>query len=158
MGNYIFDADLLRNAVTTDAQDEASDHDIGGDLIPRLVNDGLASVYDFTTNEVPGETERDRHYWRDVGTLDSYFDAHMDLVAPFPVFNLYNDRWPVYSMTRTLPPAKLVYDGERGSPEVFDSMLCPGVIVSGARVVRTVVSPGARIDAGRRGREFDPAR
>jgi glucose-1-phosphate adenylyltransferase len=82
------------------------------------------------------------------GTLDSYFDAHMDLVAPFPVFNLYNDRWPVYTMSRTCPPAKLVYDGDRGAPEVFDTMLCAGAIVSGARVHRAVVSPGVRVERG----------
>jgi glucose-1-phosphate adenylyltransferase len=148
MGNYVFDADLLREIVTADSLDEGSSHDIGGNLIPRLVQAGDAHVYDFTTNEVPGETERDRHYWRDVGTLDSYYDAHMDLVAPYPVFNLYNEKWPVYTMTRNLPPAKLVYDGVTGSPVVHDSLLCAGTIVSGARVARSVVSPNCRIEAG----------
>jgi glucose-1-phosphate adenylyltransferase len=148
MGNYVFDTEVLRSIVTADAHDEGSAHDIGGDLLPRLVEQGDAHVYDFTRNEVPGETDRDKHYWRDVGTLDSYFDAHMDLVAPVPVFNLYNDRWPVYTMSRTLPPAKLVYDGDQGAPEVFDTMLCAGAIVSGARVHRAVVSPGVRVERG----------
>ena len=148
MGNYVFNADALRAIVTADSQDESSDHDIGGDLIPKLVAQGVAHVYDFTTNEVPGETERDRHYWRDVGTVDSYFDAHMDLVAPYPVFNLYNDRWPVYTMSRTMPPAKLVYDGLRGAPNVYDSILCGGAIISGAEVNRSVVSPAVRVEPG----------
>ena len=148
MGNYVFNAAALRAVVTADAQDESSDHDIGGDLIPRMVAAGVAGVYDFTRNVVPGETDRDRHYWRDVGTLDSYFDAHMDLVAPHPVFNLYNDSWPVYTMSRMLPPAKLVKDGEFGEPRISDSVLCAGAIVSGAQVRRTVVAPGVRIEAG----------
>lgn len=148
MGNYVFDAKVLRDAVTEDALEDSSAHDVGGDLIPRLVRDGLAHVYDFTTNKVPGETERDRHYWRDVGTLDSFYDAHMDLVAPLPVFNLYNGRWPVYTTGRTLPPAKLVYDGEFGSGEVTDSILCNGTIVSGAAVRNSVLSPGVRVQAG----------
>jgi len=148
MGNYVFDAKTLIDIVTADANDDASAHDIGGDLIPALVAAGDAHVYDFTTNEVPGETERDRHYWRDVGTLDSYYDAHMDLVAPLPVFNLYNAQWPVYTMGRTLPPAKLVYSGTHGPGEVYDSLICAGSIVSGASVRRSVLSPNTRIEAG----------
>jgi glucose-1-phosphate adenylyltransferase len=148
MGNYVFDAKTLVDVVSEDSLDEASAHDIGGDLIPNLVRSGLAHVYDFTNNEVPGETERDRHYWRDVGTIDSYYDAHMDLVAPLPVFNLYNDKWPVYTLGRTLPPAKIVYDGEFGAGEVSDSILCNGAIVSGAKVRHSVLSPKVRIGPG----------
>jgi glucose-1-phosphate adenylyltransferase len=148
MGNYVFDTKALVDIVSEDSLDESSAHDIGGDLIPALVKSGLAHVYDFTTNEVPGETDRDRHYWRDVGTLDSYYDAHMDLVAPLPVFNLYNDRWPVYTLGRTLPPAKIVYDGEFGAGEVSDSIICNGAIVSGATVRRSVLSPKVRIGPG----------
>ena len=148
MGNYVFDTRTLVDIVSQDALDETSAHDIGGNLIPMLVAAGEAHVYDFTTNEVPGETERDRHYWRDVGTLDSYYEAHMDLVAPLPVFNLYNDRWPVYTLSRTLPPAKIVYDGTYGAGEVYDSLICAGSIVSGAKVHRSVLSPGVRVAAG----------
>jgi glucose-1-phosphate adenylyltransferase len=148
MGNYVFDTKTLVDVVSEDSLDEASAHDIGGDLIPNLVKSGLAHVYDFTNNEVPGETERDRHYWRDVGTIDSYYDAHMDLVAPLPVFNLYNDKWPVYTLGRTLPPAKIVYDGEFGAGEVSDSILCNGAIVSGAKVRHSVLSPKVRIGPG----------
>jgi glucose-1-phosphate adenylyltransferase len=148
MGNYVFDTKALVDIVSEDSRDESSAHDIGGDLIPSLVKSGLAHVYDFTTNEVPGETDRDRHYWRDVGTLDSYYDAHMDLVAPLPVFNLYNDKWPVYTSGPSLPPAKIVYDGEYGAGEVSDSILCNGAIVSGATVRRSVLSPKVRIGPG----------
>ena len=148
MGNYVFDTRTLVDVVNQDAMDDTSAHDLGGDLIPMLVSAGEAHVYDFTTNEVPGETERDRHYWRDVGTLDSYYEAHMDLVAPLPVFNLYNDRWPVYTLGRTLPPAKIVYDGTYGAGEVYDSLICAGSIVSGATVHRSVLSPGVRVAAG----------
>ena len=148
MGTYVFDAKVLVDVVNDDALEDTSAHDLGGDLIPRLVQAGLAHVYDFTTNEVPGETDRDRHYWRDVGTIDSYYDAHMDLVAPLPVFNLYNDKWPVYTLGRTLPPAKLVYDGEFGAGDVTDSILCNGTIVSGASVRSSVLSPGVRVHAG----------
>ncbi|HEX4279869.1 MAG TPA: glucose-1-phosphate adenylyltransferase, partial [Solirubrobacteraceae bacterium] len=93
MGNYVFTAEALIDAVTTDAQDETSRHDIGGNLIPMLVDRGDARVYDFAANEVPGATERDRGYWRDVGTLDAYYDAHMDLISVTPIFNLYNLDW-----------------------------------------------------------------
>ena len=79
MGNYVFSTDVLVDAVTEDAADETSSHDIGGDLIPALVDRGEAQVYDFTANEVPGVTEREHSYWRDVGTLDAFYDAHMDL-------------------------------------------------------------------------------
>jgi glucose-1-phosphate adenylyltransferase len=148
MGNYVFDTKTLVDIVSQDALDETSAHDIGGNLIPMLVAAGDAHVYDFTTNVVPGETERDRHYWRDVGTIDSYYEAHMDLVAPLPVFNLYNDKWPVYTLSRTLPPAKIVYDGTYGAGEVSDSLICNGSIVSGATVKRSVLSPGVRVEAG----------
>ena len=95
MGNYIFTTKVLVDAIRADADDDDSDHDMGGDIIPRLVADGMAAVYDFNDNEVPGATERDHGYWRDVGTLDAFYDAHMDLVSVHPVFNLYNQRWPI---------------------------------------------------------------
>ena len=95
MGNYIFTTKVLIDAIRADAEDDDSDHDMGGDIIPRLVSDGMASVYDFNNNEVPGATERDHGYWRDVGTLDAFYDAHMDLVSVHPIFNLYNKRWPI---------------------------------------------------------------
>src|SRR5687768_11428609 len=95
MGNYVFSTETLIEALKIDAGDEGSVHDMGGNIIPLLVKEGLAHVYDFKDNEVPGATKRDRGYWRDVGTLDSYHEANMDLVSIEPVFNLYNRRWPI---------------------------------------------------------------
>ena len=109
---------------------------------------GEAQGYDFTANVVPGETERDRHYWRDVGTLDSYYDAQMDLVAPLPIFNLYNREWPINTHTPNLPPAKIVTDGVAGPGLVTNSILALGAIISGATVASSVVSPGVSIAGG----------
>ena len=145
MGNYIFETDFLYDLVESDSMAVDSRHDIGGDLIPAAVDTGSAHVYDFADNVVPGSLERDRGYWRDVGTIDSYFDAHMDLVDPEPVFNLYNEQWPVYTAGRTVAPAKIV--SELGNPgAVVDSILSNGVIVSGGTVRRSVLSPGVHVE------------
>ena len=111
MGNYIFTTKVLIDAIRADADEDHSDHDMGGDIIPRLVGDGMAAVYDFNDNDVPGATIRDRGYWRDVGTLDAFYDAHMDLVSVHPVFNLYNRRWPILGASENLAPAKFVNGG-----------------------------------------------
>src|SRR5512132_2316365 len=114
MGNYVFRADTLIEAVSLDAKDEDSQQDLGGNIIPMLVGSQEAEVYDFADNDVPGATDRDRGYWRDVGTLDAYYDAHMDLISVHPVFNLYNYKWPILTWLDPLPPAKFVFeDGER---------------------------------------------
>ncbi|HWL42075.1 MAG TPA: glucose-1-phosphate adenylyltransferase [Ilumatobacter sp.] len=147
MGNYLFDADLLRTLVTDDAARTASKHDMGGDIVPAVVAAGDAHVYDFSQNIVEGETDRDHAYWRDVGTLDSYFDAHMDLVAPEPVFNLYNYDWPIYTAAGVLPPAKLTEDHGRPA-EVLNSVVCNGAIVSGANVNEAVLSPRVMVGGG----------
>ncbi len=147
MGNYIFEQEFLLDLVAADAEDDASNHDIGGNLIPMAVDKGQAHVYDFADNVVPGSLPRDRGYWRDVGTIDSYFDAHMDLVHPEPIFNLYNDDWPVYTIGRTLAPAKIV--AEAGRPATIkDSLLSNGVIISGSEVTQAVVAPGVHVEGG----------
>ncbi|MEP6844020.1 MAG: glucose-1-phosphate adenylyltransferase, partial [Pseudolysinimonas sp.] len=97
MGNYVFDADVLIDAVQRDGERADSNHDMGGDIVPDFVARGEAGVYDLNRNDVPGATERDRFYWRDVGTIESFFDAHQDLISALPVFNLYNREWPIYS-------------------------------------------------------------
>jgi glucose-1-phosphate adenylyltransferase len=145
MGNYVFTARALMDVLAEDARTGTSRHDIGGDLIPRFVDRGEASVYDFNTNEVPGETERDHGYWRDVGTLDAYFDAHMDLVSVHPVFNLYNHAWPIYSSYFPVPPAKFVFDVDGRRGQALDSMVSPGTIVSGGTVRRSILSPEVRV-------------
>ena len=142
MGNYVFETQALIDAVTADAASRESPHDIGGNIIPAMVEPGAAHVYDFHSNEVPGATDRDRGYWRDVGTLDAYYDAHMDLVSVHPIFDLYNRDWPIYTWHPPLPPAKLVHDSEERRGIAVNSMLSAGVIVSGAVVRRSVLSPG----------------
>jgi glucose-1-phosphate adenylyltransferase len=144
MGNYVFRRDTLIQAVTMDAADESSNHDIGGDIIPMLVGAGEANVYDFATNDVPGATDRDRGYWRDVGTLDSYYEAHMELVSAHPVFNLYNQDWPILTWTEPLPPGKFV-STEAGMGHAADSMVCAGAVISGGSVRRSIVSPRVRV-------------
>ena len=147
MGNYVFDANVLVDALRKDAANAASKHDMGGDIIPMMVANGLAQVYDFATNEVPGATDRDLAYWRDVGTLDSYFDAHMDLCHVHPVFNLYNERWPIYTQVPSQPPAKFVHDSGDRVGRALDSLVSNGVIVSGGTVRESVLSPGVRVNS-----------
>jgi glucose-1-phosphate adenylyltransferase len=145
MGNYVFTADVLIQAVTVDAENERSRHDLGGDIIPMLVEQGEAQVWDFAKSEVPGASERDLIYWRDVGTLDAYYEAHMDLVAVEPMFNLYNQEWPILTWNEALPPAKFVFeDGDR-TGRAMDSMVCAGVVVSGGIVRHSILSPGVRV-------------
>jgi glucose-1-phosphate adenylyltransferase len=143
MGNYVFSADVLLDALAADARYPNSDHDMGGDIIPMLVERGEAAVYDFADNVVPGATDRDRGYWRDVGTLDAYFDAHMDLVSVHPIFNLYNRLWPIRTETPPFPPAKFVQGGT-----AQDSIVSLGSIISGATVTNSVVSSDVQIEAG----------
>jgi glucose-1-phosphate adenylyltransferase len=145
MGIYVFARDVLVEALTKDAADAGSRHSIGGDIIPTLVQQRAAHAYDFLQNEVPGADPGDRGYWRDVGTLDSYFDAHMDLCATVPKFNLYNDRWPILTRVPAQPPAKFV-DGD-GVGRAVNSAVSNGVIVSGGLVRNSVLSPGTRIDS-----------
>ena len=147
MGIYVFRADTLIEAVTEDAQDPASVHDLGGSIIPMLVGRGQAHVYDFAANEVPGADERERGYWRDVGTLDAYYDAHMDLVSTVPVFNLYNRDWPIHSWPEPLPPAKFVIEEEGRTGRAISSLVSAGVIVSGGLVRRSVLSPEVRVNS-----------
>ncbi|MFC4016564.1 glucose-1-phosphate adenylyltransferase [Micromonospora sp. GCM10011542] len=145
MGNYVFTTRALCEAVERDAEDKTSKHDMGGSIIPMMVERGEANVYDFRDNEVPGTTERDRGYWRDVGTLDSFYDAHMDLINVHPVFNLYNFDWPIYTEQPPWPPAKFVHQwGERVGRAV-GSMVSPGVVISGSLVENSIVSPKVRV-------------
>ncbi len=148
MGNYVFTTEALLEAVKLDAGDEGSVHDMGGNIIPMLVAQGRAEVYDFRDNEVPGSTDRDRGYWRDVGTLDSYYDAHMDLISVHPVFNLYNRHWPILTSMGTHPPAKFVHDSPGRVGRAVESLVSPGVIVSGGDVRRSILSPGVRVHSG----------
>jgi glucose-1-phosphate adenylyltransferase len=146
MGNYCFTTAALIDAVRRDAADETSSHDMGGSILPGFVERGDCGVYDFKDNDVPGSTDRDRGYWRDVGTISSYYDATMDLVAVHPVFNLYNLDWPIHTLPSPLPPAKVVHERCR----VVDSLLALGVIVADAVVARSVLFSSVHVDHGAR--------
>ena len=140
MGNYIFTTEAFVDLLIEDAKDNNSRHDMGGNIIPAFVDAGLAGVYDFTSNEMPGATEKDRYYWRDVGTIDAYHEAHMDLVSIDPEFNLYNRKWPIWTNQAQSPGAKFVL---RGTAE--DSIVSAGCIISGGDVDRSVLSPDCMI-------------
>lgn len=148
MGNYVFDADALIDAVVRDGDRPDSNHDMGGDIIPDFVTRNEAAVYDFNNNDVPGSTDRDRYYWRDVGTIDSFFEAHQDLISTLPVFNLYNSLWPIFSQVVNSPPAKIVRDGRGALGTTIDSIVSLGSVISGAHLERSVLGPWAKVDSG----------
>ncbi|HJU97680.1 MAG TPA: glucose-1-phosphate adenylyltransferase [Jiangellaceae bacterium] len=140
MGNYVFSTDVLLEALRVDAGDEGSVHDMGGNIVPLLVERERAWVYDFAANDVPGSTDRDRGYWRDVGTLDTYHESHMDLVSINPLFNLYNREWPILTTHPQLPGAKIVEGGE-----AHESIVTNGCIIAGSLVDHAVLSPGVEV-------------
>jgi glucose-1-phosphate adenylyltransferase len=143
MGNYVFSTEVLLDALRVDAGDEGSVHDMGGNIIPMLAVQGQAYVYDFDDNQVPGTTARDHGYWRDVGTLDHYHEAHMDLVSIDPLFSLYNREWPILTSYPQLPGAKIVQGGE-----AHESIVNSGCIIAGAVVDHAVISPGVQVREG----------
>ena len=145
MGNYVFTASALKAAIELDGDLETSGHDMGGDIVPYFVSKGDAGVYDFTQNVVPGATERDHAYWRDVGTIDSYYESHMDLISVMPIFNLYNSDWPIHTQQVNLPPAKFIHDSEGNQGRTNDSIVSLGTVVTGGIVERSVLSPNVRV-------------
>ena len=145
MGNYVFTTEALREVVIEDAKDENSKHDMGASIMPVFVGQDSAWVYNFNDNVVPGQTEREYGYWRDVGTLDAYFHASMDLVTIDPVFDLYNEDWPILTWLFPHPPAKFVHDHEGRRGVAIDSLVSAGAIVSGATVRRSIISPDVRL-------------
>ncbi|WP_349307156.1 glucose-1-phosphate adenylyltransferase [Arthrobacter sp. H35-D1] len=148
MGNYVFDTDALVEALDLDAAKSDTKNDMGGDIIPHFVERGEAFVYDFSTNDIPGATDRDRNYWRDVGTIDSYYDAHMDLISPLPIFNLYNTAWPIYTRNTLSAPAKFVHGENNSVGTALDSIVASGVVVSGGIVDTSVLSTDVYVGNG----------
>jgi glucose-1-phosphate adenylyltransferase len=147
MGNYIFSTGPLVDELRRDQTDD-SNHDFGRNVLPAMVDDGRrVFAYDFSRNEIPGMLERERGYWRDVGTIDAYWQANMDLVAVDPVFDLYNMRWPIRTYTPPLPPAKFVFAESERIGMATDSLVSEGCIISGGRIDRSVLSPGVRINS-----------
>lgn len=143
MGNYIFSRETLIDSIMDDSSDSSSRHDLGGNIIPMLTKAGMAKAYDFGLNSVPGATDRDRGYWRDVGTLDAYHEAHMDLVSVHPIFNLYNTAWPLLTLQPARPPAKFTEGGI-----AQDSIVGAGSIISGGHLARTVASWDVNVGQG----------
>ena len=141
MGNYIFSTKAFVEMLKADGADEDSKHDMGGSIIPAFVEQGDAQVYDFKENVVPGASEKDKDYWRDVGTIDAFHESHMDLVSVNPEFSLYNSKWPIWTNQVQAPGAKFVI---RGRAE--DSIVSAGCIISGGEVERTVLSPNVRVE------------
>lgn len=148
MGNYVFNADVLIDAVVRDGERSDSNHDMGGDIVPDFVSLGLAGVYDLNRNHVPGSTDRDRFYWRDVGTIESFYDAHQDLISALPIFNLYNRDWPIFSQQLNSPPAKFVRDARGYLGTMIDSIVSLGSLLSGAHIERSVLGPWTTVESG----------
>ena len=150
MGNYIFKREVLERVLVDDGGHPSSRHDFGRDIIPRLVAEGArVHVYDFASNKVPGEPEDAEPYWRDVGTIESYFESNMELRARVPALDLYNRRWRIRSAQRDYPPARVVRAGEAYGPaEVDDSLICEGSIVASASVRETVLAYDCFVHAG----------
>jgi glucose-1-phosphate adenylyltransferase len=149
MGNYLFRTDALVNEVVQDAKLESSAHDFGKSILSFMHERASVYAYDFFTNVVPGQGQRERGYWRDVGTLDAYFQSNMDLVAVEPVFNLYNAQWPIHTANSTLPPAKFVFNDAPTDRVGYatDSLVSEGCIISGGHVSRSVLSPRVRVNS-----------
>jgi len=150
MGNYVFRPDLLLQELEDDDRTEESQHDFGHDVLPRMVHKGCAVfAYDFATNNVPGEDEHARGYWRDVGTVEAYWEAQMDLIEIRPQFNLYNFRWPIRTGATHDPPAKFVFRDEAQARVgiATDSMVSHGCIISGGRIHRSVLGVGCRVNS-----------
>jgi glucose-1-phosphate adenylyltransferase len=148
MGNYIFSTRTLLRLLHDDAANQASNHDFGRDILPRLAGSSPIYAYDFQTNRIPGEAPDALPYWRDVGTLDSYYEANMDLRAVSPVLNLYNSQWPVRSTSYPDPPAKFTFDDENRRGQAIDSIIAGGTILSGGIVRNSVVGRNVRVHTG----------
>lgn len=149
MGNYVFKWEVLREMLIKDHEDPESKHDIGGNLLPRWYKDLKICAYNFADNKVPGATSADAAYWRDVGTLDAYWSASMDLVEVTPSFNAYNYEWPILTAHEEHPPAKFVFADQKSSRMgiATDSLVSPGCIISGGHIDRCVLSPKVRINS-----------
>jgi len=149
MGNYLFTTGELVQEIIDDASDAKSAHDFGKSIVTGMHTRKNVYVYDFSKNEVPGQSVKERGYWRDVGTLDAYFQANMDLVDVDPIFSLYNERWPIYTLHANAPPAKFVFNNavEKRVGYATDSLVSEGCIVSGSHIHHCIVSPKVRFNS-----------
>ncbi len=149
MGNYLFSTEPLVREIVRDAADDTSAHDFGKSIISQMYKTSPVFVYDFAKNEIPGANEKERGYWRDVGSIDTYYQSNLDLVHVDPTFNLYNDRWPIYTHNLNFPPAKFVFADIENNRVGYatDSLVSEGCIISGAHVHRSVLSPKVRVNS-----------
>lgn len=147
MGNYLFSTPALLRELSRDAEDPNSGHDFGRDILPQIAGECPMYAYDFQTNRIPGDPPEVKPYWRDVGTIESYYDANMDLRAVVPTLNLYNKQWPLRTASYPDPPAKFTFDEERRRGEAIDSIVSGGCILSGGMVRRSVLGRGVRVHA-----------
>ncbi len=149
MGNYLFNTDTLVREVTADSKLENSAHDFGKSILGAINKRARVYAYDFLQNKVPGLGQRETGYWRDVGTLDTYFQANMDLIAVEPIFNLYNSQWPISTASASSPPAKFVFGdvAQKRVGHALDSLISEGCIISGSLVERSVLSPKVRVNS-----------
>ncbi|MEJ5367317.1 MAG: glucose-1-phosphate adenylyltransferase [Bryobacteraceae bacterium] len=148
MGNYVFSTPALLKYLYEDARDESSTHDFGRDILPKWVERGDVYAYDFNTNHIPGDPVGAPVYWRDVGTIDAYYDANMDLRAVSPALNLYNKQWPLRTAGYDDPPAKFTFDEENRRGQAIDSIVSAGSILSGGMVRNSVLGRGVRVHSG----------
>jgi glucose-1-phosphate adenylyltransferase len=148
MGNYIFSTRALIEQLYADAEREDSSHDFGRDILPRMIGQYDMYAYDFQTNRIPGDPPGAPVYWRDVGTLDAYFDASMDLRSVSPVLNLYNRQWPLRTAGYSDAPAKFIFDAEGRRGTALDSIVSGGTILSGGMVRSSVLGRGVRVHSG----------
>jgi glucose-1-phosphate adenylyltransferase len=149
MGNYLFTTDALVQEIVRDAGDPTSAHDFGKSIVASMYQRKRVYVYDFAKNVVPGQTERERGYWRDVGSIEAYFQTNMDLVDVDPIFSLYNDQWPIFTIQYNYPPAKFVFNNEKDQRigRATDSLVSEGCIISGGQVHHSILSPKVRVNS-----------
>ncbi len=148
MGNYVFSTELLVRELYNDAQNPKSAHDFGKDILPGLIGRADMYAYDFQTNRIPGDPIGFPSYWRDVGTLDAYYEASMDLRAVSPELNLYNRQWPLRTAGYSDAPAKFVFDEEGRRGLAVDSIVAGGSIISGGTVKGSIIGRGVKIHTG----------
>jgi glucose-1-phosphate adenylyltransferase len=148
MGNYIFSTRTLLRLLHDDAAEENSNHDFGKDILPKLAGRAQMFAYNFQTNRLPGEPADSVPYWRDVGTIDAYYDANMDLRSVTPVLNLYNREWPLRTASYPDPPAKFSFDDEGRRGHAIDSIVSGGCILSGGTAKDSVLGRGVRVHSG----------
>jgi glucose-1-phosphate adenylyltransferase len=139
MGNYLFEPQILRSALLEDAERTGTSHDFGRDLIPSLIDRVPIYAYNFMTNRIRGDTEESQSYWRDVGTIDTYYEAHMDLRDARPQLNMYNQYWPLRTAYYNQPPAKFVFNEHQRRGQALHSVVSEGSIISGGAVVNSVL-------------------